>query len=123
MRALSIVAGVALGLIAASPASAGGYYGGYYTGIALGYRGGLVRRASLTPTSRSATVTSRVRMTMCPAFARAAVSVLPHRHHRDAERAAPAGEALPLSADDCALRSIAGEYATSLTAICQIRSG
>ena len=27
MRALSIVAGVALGLIAASPASAGGYYG------------------------------------------------------------------------------------------------
>ena len=32
MRALSIVAGVALGLIAASPASAGGYYGGYYYG-------------------------------------------------------------------------------------------
>ena len=32
MRALSIVAGVALGLIAASPASAGGYYGDPYYG-------------------------------------------------------------------------------------------
>ena len=33
MRALLIVAAVALVLIAASPASAGGYYGGYYHGF------------------------------------------------------------------------------------------
>jgi hypothetical protein len=32
MRALLIVAAVALGLIAASPASAGGYYAGYFYG-------------------------------------------------------------------------------------------